>query len=117
MARVLLVDDDVDALELRKRIFERDGYEVFTASSVSGARAQFCAELPDSVVIDLRLPGPEDGLALIREFRAASPLLKIVVLAGWCADLEGRHESAMVDVVLAKPARSEVLLRAVRKCS
>jgi hypothetical protein len=43
--------------------------------------------------------------------------LKIVVLAGWCADLDGRHESAMVDVVLSKPARSEVLLRAVKKCS
>lgn len=115
MTRVLLVDDDVDALELRKRIFERDGYEVSTAASMSGAREQFRRGLPDSVVIDLRLPQPEDGLALIREFRAASPDLKIVVLAGWCADLAGRNESAMVDVVLAKPARSEVLLRAVKR--
>jgi ActR/RegA family two-component response regulator len=117
MARVLLVDDDVDALELRKRIFERDGYQVATASSVSGAREQFGAEPPDTVVIDLRVPNAEDGLGLIRDFRAAAPHMKIVVLAGWCADIEGRNESAMVDVVLSKPARSEVLLRAVKKSS
>ncbi len=117
MARVLLIDDDADGLEIRKRIFEREGYSVTTASSASGAREMFRGGPPDSVVIDLRLPNAEDGLALIREFRAAAPDLKIVVLAGWCADLEGRNESAMVDVVLSKPARSEVLLRAVRKSS
>ena len=114
MARVLLVDDDVDALALRKRIFEREGYSVSTASSPLVARERFRGDTPDSVVIDLRLPDPEDGLTLIREFRAAAPHLKIVVLAGWCADLDGRNESAMVDVVLSKPARSEVLLRAVK---
>jgi DNA-binding response OmpR family regulator len=59
------------------------------------------------------LPEPEDGFALIREFRAASRQVKIIVLAGWPADLDGRGERDLVDVVLSKPVRSEVLLAAV----
>ena len=46
------------------------------------------------MILDLRLPSPEDGLALVREFREAAPGLRIVVLAGWGADLEGRPEQA-----------------------
>jgi DNA-binding response OmpR family regulator len=114
MARVLLVDDDIDALEIRKQIFEHDGHYVVVASRANSAREQFRAEAPDSVILDLRLPDPEDGLALIREFRAASPRLKIVVLAGWRADIDGQREGELVDIVLSKPVRSEVLLGAIR---
>ncbi len=113
MSRVLFVDDDADELELRRLIFENHGYEVMTAGNAGDARSQFSATPPDSVILDPRLPDVEDGLALIREFRAASRDLKIVVLAGWPADLEGRPESTLVDAVLSKPVRSEVLLNAL----
>jgi len=114
MARVLLVDDDVDALEIRKRIFEHSGHHVVAAPGAVCAREKFHADHPDTVILDLRLPRVEDGLALIREFRAESPEVNIVVLAGWCADLEGRGETALVDLILSKPVRSEVLLGAIR---
>ena len=114
MPRVLLVDDDADALSIRKLIFENDGHQVVVATSAGRAREQFQAEAPDSVILDLRLPDAEDGLALIREFRDASLSVKIIVLSGCCADLDQRIEGWMVDEVLSKPARSEVLLRAVR---
>jgi DNA-binding response OmpR family regulator len=113
MSCVLLVDDDADALSIRKLIFENDGHQVAVASTASLARAQFHAETPDSVVLDLRLPDAEDGLALIREFRDASLKVKIIVLSGCCADLDQRIEGWMVDEVLSKPVRSEVLLRAI----
>jgi DNA-binding response OmpR family regulator len=116
MARVLLVDDDADALEIRKLIFEHDGHHVFIARGPESAREQFHAETPDGVVLDLRLPDAEDGLALIREFRAASSGLRIVVLAAWRADIDGRKEGELVNVVLSKPVRSEVLLSAIRAC-
>jgi DNA-binding response OmpR family regulator len=116
MARVLLVDDDPGGLEIRKMLLERDGHSVFTAADVVTARDQFRKSSPECVILDLRLPSPEDGLALVREFREcreAAPGLRIVVLAGWSADLEGRPEQALVDEVLAKPVRSERLIHAV----
>ena len=113
MARVLLVDDDADALELRKLIFEREGHQVDVACDARGARERFSANPPEGVILDLRLPEAEDGFALIREFRAAAPEVKIVVLAGWIGDLEGRSERGLVDRVLSKPVRSDKLLRAL----
>jgi two-component system, OmpR family, phosphate regulon response regulator PhoB len=115
MARVLLVDDDAGGLEIRKMLLEREGHQVSTAVDVLTARRQFQDVSPDCVILDLRLPSPEDGLALVREFRNASPDVRIVVLAGWGADLEGQPEQKLVDEVLAKPVRSERLITAVRK--
>jgi len=115
MARVLLVDDDAGGLEIRKMLLERDGHQVSTATDAVTARKQFEKTTPDCVILDLRLPSPEDGLALVREFRQAGPDVRIVVLAGWGADLEGQPEQKLVDEVLAKPVRSERLITAVRK--
>jgi len=115
MTRILLVDDDSGGLEIRKMLLERDGHRVSTASDAATARDRFRELAPDCVILDLRLPSPEDGLALLREFRGALPGVRIVVLAGWGADLDGRPEHALVDEVLAKPVRSERLITAVRK--
>jgi DNA-binding response OmpR family regulator len=107
--KILLIDDDPDAVALRRLIFEAQGYHVSTATDAPTARALF-GQNPDVVVTDLRLPDAADGLALIRDFRAASPGVRIVVLCGWPADLDGRPERAMIDVLLAKPVRSQALL-------
>ena|SRR5689334_7080388 len=115
MANVLLVDDDPGGLEIRKMLLERDGHRVSTAVDAPTARDQFREMAPDCVILDLRLPSAEDGLALVREFREAAPGIRIVVLAGWGADLEGRPEQKLVDEVLAKPVRSERLISAVKK--
>ena len=115
MSVILLVDDDPGGLEIRKMLLERDGHLVITAADAEAARYQFQAKAPECVILDLRLPSPQDGLALVREFREASPDVRIVVLAGWSADLEGRPERSLVNEVLAKPVRSERLINSVKK--
>ena len=115
MASVLLIDDDPGGLEIRKMLLERDGHRVSTAADAAAARDQFRELAPDCVILDLRLPSPDEGLALVREFRQAAPSVRIVVLAGWGADLEGHPEQVLVDEILAKPVRSERLITAVRK--
>ena len=107
--RVLLVDDDAAALNIRQLILERHGHAVTIATDVAGALAMFRAAKPEVIVMDLRLPEIEDGLTLIREFRS----VRIVVLAGNRADLDGRPEAALVDQILGKPTRSEILLNAI----
>ena len=47
MARVLLVDDDAAALDLRKLILEREGHQVSMASDPARARALFAETPPD----------------------------------------------------------------------
>jgi DNA-binding response OmpR family regulator len=110
---LLLIDDDRDSLEIRRLIFERAGYDVRTASTPADARDAFLRHPQAAVLLDLRLPGIEDGLALIREFRTHAPGPRIVVLTGCVSDLHNRPEEAMIDAALEKPLRTEQLLRAV----
>ena len=109
MARVLVVDDDAAGLEIRRLVLERHGHSVATARHAEEARAAFQASPPDVVLLDLRLPEVADGLALIREFHS----VRIVVLSGNRADLDGRPEAAMVAEILTKPARTEALLASI----
>ena len=115
MSLILLVDDDAGGLEIRKMLLQREGHQVVTATDAASARECFRRNAIECVILDLRLPEPHQGLALVREFRDASPELRIVVLAGWSADLEGRPERILVNEVLAKPVRSERLISSVRK--
>src|ERR1700676_2064145 len=110
MARVLLVDDDAAALDLRKLILEREGHQISIAGEPAAARELFAKTHPDTVVLDLRLPEARDGLALIRQFRAAALEVRIIVLAGWPLDLEDTPEAQMVNLVLAKPIRTATLV-------
>ena len=113
MGTLLLVDDDRDGLPIRRLIFERAGFQVFAAATAEEARAVFFGHAPEIVLLDLHLPELEDGCALIRDFRAYAPTVRIVVLSGFAGDFQQRPESHMVDLVLEKPLRSEKLLRAV----
>jgi CheY-like chemotaxis protein len=115
MARVFLVDDDPDQLELRKAILEIAGHHVRAAASATEASSMIEQDPPKLVIMDLRLPRTEDGLALIRKVRANSPQARIVVLSGWSADLAAWPEQHMVDHVLAKPVRSHQLIQMIAK--
>ena len=113
MRTLLLVDDDRDGLPIRRLIFERAGFEVTAATTVEEARAAFFASPQEIVLLDLHLPALEDGCALIRDFRAHLPQVRLVVLSGFAGDIHQRPESQMIDLILEKPLRSEKLIRAV----
>jgi len=106
--RVLVVDDDPAALEIRRLVIERRGHAVTIAATPREAREAF-ARGCDVVILDLRLPGVEDGVKLIREFRS----VRVIVLCGNRGDLDGREEAGMAAAILEKPVRSEVLLAAI----
>ena len=66
--RLLVVDDDADALELFGMVLRQAGAEVQTAASVAEALATLRAWPADVVVSDIEMPG-ENGYALIRALR------------------------------------------------
>jgi DNA-binding response OmpR family regulator len=113
MARVLVVEDDTAALELRKRVVERAGHAVAVAADAPSARVTFVEFRPEIVVLDLRLPYARDGLSLIRDFRASYPNVRIVVLCGLASDIDTQPERELVAEVLEKPIRSERLIAAI----
>ena len=115
MARVLLVDDDPDQLEIRKLLLEQAGHHVRAARGAAGAEAWCHAVTPQLVVMDLRLPRTEDGLGLIRLLRGMGAEVRIIVLTGWPADLTGKPEFDQVELVLSKPVRTRRLMEEIAR--
>jgi CheY-like chemotaxis protein len=115
MARVLLVDDDPDQLEMRRMLFQQAGHQVYTAVDAGTALEVFGRAAPQLVVTDLRLPTAEDGLALIRTLRQRATAVRIVVLSGWTSDLQHLPETGLVDAIIGKPARTSGLLALAAK--
>ncbi len=94
---VLVVDDEVDARNLVKRLLEMAGATVSMAASASEAFDHISTGRPDVLVCDIGMPG-EDGYSLIRRLRV----------------LEQKHEIALPAVALTAYARSEDRTKAIR---
>ncbi|MDE1992153.1 MAG: response regulator [Rhizobiaceae bacterium] len=78
---VLVVDDDPRIRQMLTRYFEDEGYLVTSAGSGVEMRTRLKQDRFDIILLDLILPGGEDGLTLAREIRAQSDV-PIMMLTG-----------------------------------
>ena len=84
LIRVLLVDDEEAARYGMRRALTNSGYEIAEAGSVAEARAQFVAQVPDLMLLDVNLPG-QSGLDFLRELHSAEgeqPLVLLITAYG-----------------------------------
>jgi len=65
---LLIVEDDPDIIDLIRRYFSGQGFEVSAASDGAAMRAVIESRTVDAVLLDLGLPG-EDGFTLTRYLR------------------------------------------------
>ncbi len=79
--RILVLDDDARIRQMLSRYFEDEGYHVTSVGDGAGLRSSLQSATFDIVLLDLMLPGGEDGLSLAREIRASSDI-PIIMLTG-----------------------------------
>jgi signal transduction histidine kinase len=116
-ARVLLAEGNSEMRSYVARLLRR----VHDVRAVADGDAAFdaaTADPPDLIVLDLQLPG-RDGLALLKELRAAEttcliPVILLSARVGEDAALEGLDAGA--DDYLVKPFSGKALLARVRSC-
>ena len=110
-ARILLVDDNVDATRIMRIMLELDGHEVQVLNEGAGAVAAVRALHPDLVLLDIGMPGM-DGYEVARQLRAdggpATPMLVAVTGFGLAGDTR-RSLEAGFDHHLTKPVEREAL--------
>jgi len=68
-ARILVVDDEINMVELLAVSLKFQGFEVHTASSGTAALDLARQIRPDAVILDVMMPGM-DGLGVLRRLRA-----------------------------------------------
>ena len=80
-ANILVVDDDPRIRQMLTRYFEGEGYAVSAVSDGQEMRAQLKRQEVDIILLDLSLPGGQDGFDLAREIRMQSDV-PIMMLTG-----------------------------------
>ena len=116
-ARILVVDDTTDILELLKVYLGHEGYVVETSTSGKQALAMLDNFAPDVICIDFLMPGM-DGQELARQIRARQDMLyiPIVMLTAVSGVKSVKYDSLKsgVDAFLTKPVKREELKVVIR---
>lgn len=119
--KILLVEDDPVLRQMLKNMLTMEGFSVAVSDSRKTALSSLSEDGEIAVmIVDLGLPpmahATDEGLAVIREVREATHLVKIIVLTGQDEEqsaLEAIREGAFD--FLSKPSTSEDILSSVNR--
>ena len=112
-ARLLVVDDSLDTLDILEQNLVSRGYDVVTATAARPAMELLAARPFDLVLTDLRMP-EVDGLELVRFVRSRFPDTEVMMITGY-ATIESAVEAVKLgaEEYLQKPFTDEELFAAV----
>jgi DNA-binding NtrC family response regulator len=81
VARILVIDDDIQVREMLREMLERVGHEVVDASDGTEGMKVFRKSPTDLVVTDIFMPD-KDGIVTIQELKNEYPEVPIIALSG-----------------------------------
>ena len=113
--KILIVDDEVDALENCRRILSRVAYDCVAASDPGQALELIERERPGLVLTDLRMP-KIDGIEVLTAAKRLDPAVQVVLLTAH-ATIETAVTSMRYGAFdyITKPFTSEELVQVVRR--
>jgi len=111
--RVLVIDDDEDVCRIVKEKFGSLGYEVLSAHDAKEGFQKTFEGKPDCVLLDIRIPKSEDGLAYLHGVRsychgdpkeqARMRKTPVFILTGAGTSLQTLFESEGISGFIEKP--------------
>ena len=113
--KILIVDDEVDALDNCRRMLSRLGHDCLTENDPVRAVQRIQLERPELVFTDLRMPGL-DGMGVLAEVKRVDPTIKVVLLTAYATvqtAVESMRQGAL-DYIL-KPYTSKDLEEVTRR--
>ena len=115
-ARILVVDDEANIVELARMYLEQEGFRVQSASDGTKALEMIARQPPALMVLDLMLPAL-DGWEVCRQIRMDDELkcipVVVVTVKTRSADRARALQVAKVHDYLTKPFLPQALLHSV----
>jgi len=114
-AKVLLVDDEKDFLDIMAERMEAQGMDVSTANSAEDALEMVQKESYDAIVMDLMMP-EMDGFKALKLFKETKPEVQVILLTANVPE-EKRVEAIKLGAmdVIEKPADLNLLTQKIEK--
>lgn len=114
MAKILIVDDDVEFGTALSKILNGEGYGTSVALSVSESMEFLNKGKYDLVFVDLSMPGAS-GITLLEDIKKDYPNLPVVIITAfgeWDAYAEAAEKGARA--FIDKPVKKEEILEVVK---
>jgi CheY-like chemotaxis protein len=109
--KILLADDDASVRKMLGRLLESEQYEVVLAGNGREAVAQFRADPPDLVLLDLKMPD-KDGWQALEQMHAAGSMPPVIIITA--TPHQGRRATQSgADALLEKPLHLPLLLQTI----
>ena len=112
---ILIIDDEVSLLKSLRKVFEKDGYAVFTATSATQGLEILRSEAVDLALCDLMMPGMS-GVDFLKASKAIAPEVVVILITAFGTierAVEAMREGAYD--FITKPIKRANLLNAVHK--
>ena len=109
--KMMLVDDEERFLSTTKKLLERKGIDVLTATSGPEALEILREHNVHVVILDVKMPGM-DGIATLKQIKRQYPMVEVIMLTGHAtaeSAVEGLKSGAAD--YLMKPAHIDELIR------
>ena len=90
MAKVLVVDDTPEAVELLVEFLSSKGYEVLTATNGEEALRRVKEDRPHLVLLDIHMP-KMDGMEVLRRIREIDPEMGVIMVTAVNEEDVGRQ--------------------------
>lgn len=110
---ILIIDDDITALDIMDILFEGRGFEVVRQPSGTSALAHLEQATPDVILIDLMMPNMQ-GQECIRQMRERG--VSVPIVAFTALDDPRVHQEARqagCTKVIVKPCKSNELIKEI----
>ena len=115
MKKILVVDDEIGIRQSLKKILEKEGYEVLTASNGEEAFKVIRSDAVDLLISDIRMAGM-DGLELLKVCKSVSPYTEVIMITGY-ASVDTAVDSMKQGAYdyITKPFKKADIVKAVQK--
>jgi len=113
MAKILIIEDEVELVKVLRSYLEQSGYQVIEAQRGDKGLTLWQQQQPDLVILDLNLPGM-DGLDVARHIRQKgdTPILMLTTRVEEIDQIVGLEVGA--DDYVTKPFSPKVVVARVR---
>jgi two-component system, NtrC family, nitrogen regulation response regulator NtrX len=115
MKSILVIDDEKSVRDSLKMILEYEKFSVLFAENGLDGIKEYKSNLPDAVLLDIKMPGGIDGIEALKELRKINSDIPVVIISG-----HGTLETAVEAVkagafdYLPKPLDRDKLLITLR---
>ncbi len=121
MAKILIVDDDPDFLQIHRTILEAEGYEVIDAVNGALALKLVRREKPDLILLDVMMSTTLEGVDVCWELKSDPEFKDVpIVMISSIATSEYASEfpddqHIPIDSWISKPIQPAVLLKTIAR--